>query len=123
MIKRTLILAIFSLAACSTYPKTARNTPEDWFQKIRGVSGNETHGCKSVGLVHTQVIAADEVPPIPREEYRQTRRVAFRDFERKVISLGGNAVRITVFREQGSGGTVPFALDGVELSGDALKCP
>jgi len=112
---------LFAAACASHASRTVEAAPEPWFQKIRGVSEVEKVTCKQLGFVETDVEAANHVPAIPREDYRNTRRAAFSDFEEKVLEAGGNAVRIIVFREQGAAG--PFALDGIQLKGYALRCP
>jgi hypothetical protein len=109
--------------ACAHRTPPATAAPEPWFRHIRVVGADEDARCRVVAAVETQIEAAALKPPIPREDYRSTRRVAFWDFEEKVTAAGGNAVRITLFSERGSAGSLQFALDSVHLVGDALACP
>jgi len=118
------IVTTLALAACShqTAMKDA-TAPEPWFHRIRAVAGKQVAQCRQIASVETHIEATKLVPPVPREDYRRTRRVAFDEFEAKVLAVDGNAVRIDIFRESGSAGGAPFALDAIHLIGEALDCP
>jgi len=117
------VFLLLSCFACAHRAQPAKVPPEPWFNHIRAVGQDEEAGCRAITSVETQIKAAALDPPIPREDYRSTRRIAFEDFEAKVMAAGGNAVRITLFSERGSGGSSKFALDGIHLVGNALACP
>jgi hypothetical protein len=117
------VVLLVCCLACAHRLQPAKDPPEAWFHHIRAVGRDEEARCRAITSVETQIEAAALTPPIPREDYRSTRRIAFQDFEAKVMAAGGNAVRITRFSESGSRGSSQFALDGVHLVGNALACP
>jgi hypothetical protein len=117
-------MATLIFVACSHQTqKKSVSAPEPWFENIRAVSSAGLAPCRLLGPVETLVEAAKLVPPLKREDYRQTRRIAFGDFEAKVLAAGGNAVRIDVFIEKGVASNSPFGLDAIHLAGQAVACP
>jgi hypothetical protein len=120
---RVLVSVLFFFSCSRGVSKPAVSPSEPFFQQIRMVNANEAARCQPLESVETHIDAGHLTPPIPPEEYRRTRRVAFSNFEGKVLAAGGNAVLMREFRERGSAGTAPFLLNEVHLSGRALLCP
>src|SRR5258706_12362464 len=123
VMNRLVVSALFFFSCSRSFSKPAVTQPEPLFQRIRWVNASEAARCRTLELVETHIEAASLTPPIPPEDYRRTRRVAFSNFEGKVLAAGGNAVLMREFRERGSLGTAPFLLNEVHLSGNALLCP
>lgn len=117
-----LVLAIVVLAGCASHRQvTPTDIPEPWFQSIRAVSGASGESCVLLGKAEAKLRGADAVPPIPPEDYRTLRRVAFTDFERQVLAGGGNAVRAFQIEESAMQGP-QFLLDSISLSGEIVRC-
>ena len=114
----------FLLLGCSSDPtRTAPLRQEPWFQQIPVVAADDAGRCRPLSFVETHFNAAMEGPSISPEEERKTRRLAFDELERKVLHAGGNAVRMTVVREEGSAGAQQLGLYRIDLAGEALLCP
>jgi hypothetical protein len=122
MFRSSVICLAAVLVACAHGHRHGPVVPEPWFRNIRVMTAFEAEDCSVGTIVETEVNGAKMDPPVPAADFRRLRRIAFDDFEGKVVGAGGNAVRNLIFRESCSPGPPRFLLYSVWLSGEGVRC-
>lgn len=108
------------LVGCSTAP-VPRSEPR--FRQIRIVSSEEAGQCRALSFAETHLNTGTSAPEASADGNQRTRRMAFDELERKVLDAGGNAIRLTTFREEESTDAPQVGFLRIDLAGEALSCP